>query len=140
MKKKKYIINYITMEPEPETIEYDVNYVPDEEPQLTEEQEWYLNTIHTKKFHPDVEELMLTLIGDYGLRVQKAETIAKEECEKKGMSMWLKDYQQMRKYKGKKPRYEKKSKKTRIKEYIDVYDYKLVSKEEVAEYKKKKWE
>lgn len=127
-------------EPEPETIEYDVNYVPDEEPELTEEQEEYLYNIREKKFHPDVEVLMRTLIEDYGLKVQKAETIAKEECEKKGMSMWLKDYQRMRKHKGKKPRYEKRSKKTRIKEYIDVYEYKYVPLNEVAEYKKKKWE
>lgn len=127
-------------EPEPETIEYDVNYIPDKEPELTEEQEEYLYNIRDKKFHPDVEVLMRTLIQDYGLKVQKAETIAKEECEKKGMSMWLKDYQQMRKYKGKTPRYEKKSKKTRIKEYIDVFEYKYVPLNEVAEYKKNKWE
>jgi len=42
MKKKKYIYNYITMEPEPEPeINYDINYVPDEMPELTKEQEDY---------------------------------------------------------------------------------------------------
>ena len=126
-------------EPEPETIEYDVNYEPDELPELTEEQQDYLYDLRKKGFHPDVQVLMITLIEDYGLKVSKAETIAKEECEKKGMSMWLKDYQEMRKYKCKKPRYEKKSKKTRIKEYIDVYETKLVPLNEVAEYRKKKW-
>jgi hypothetical protein len=131
-------------EPEPETIEYDVNYIPDEEPELTEDQEWYLNTIHKKKFHPDVEVLMLTLIGDYGLKVQKAETIAKEECEKKGMSMWLKDYQQMRKHIGQRPIYKKErpghKQKVTIKGYERTYEYKYVPLNEVAEYKKKKWE
>ena len=127
-------------EPEPESVVYDVNYEPDEMPELSEEQEDYLYNIRKKEFHPDVEMLMRTLIEDYGLKVSKAETITKEECKKKGMSMWLKDYQQMRKYKGKKPRYEKKSKKTRIKEYIDVFEYKYVPLNEVAEYKKKKWE
>lgn len=139
MKKKKYIYNYITMEMEPEP-QYDVNYEPEELPELTEEQEEYMYNLEKKEFHPDVEVLMRTLIEDYGLKVQKAETIAKEECEKKGMSMWLKDYQEMRKKKGKKPRYEKKSKKTRIKEYIDIYETKLVPLNEVEEYKKKKWE
>ena len=128
------------MEPEPETIEYDVNYEPDELPELTEEQQEYMYNLRKKGFHPDVEVLMTTLIEDYGLKVSKAETIAKEECEKKGMSMWLKDYQSMKKFKCKKPRYEKKSKKTRIKEYIDIYETKLVPLNEVEEYKKKKWE
>lgn len=127
-------------EPEPETIEYDVNYEPDELPELTQEQEEYLYNIRDKQFHPDVEMLMRTLIEDYGLKVQKAETIAKEECEKKGMSMWLKDYQQMRKYKGERPIYKKSTRPKQIKEYVKSYHYKLVPKEEVAEYKKNKWE
>ncbi len=128
------------MEPEPETIEYDVNYEPDEMPELSEEQEDYLYNIRKKEFHPDVEMLMRTLIEDYGLKVSKAETIAKEECEKKSMSMWLKDYQSMKKFKCKKPKYVKKSNKTRIKEYKDIFEYKLVPLNEVAEYKMKKWE
>jgi|DEB0MinimDraft_6_1074348.scaffolds.fasta_scaffold02117_2 hypothetical protein len=128
------------MEPEPETIEYDVNYEPDELPELTKEQEDYLYDIRKKQFHPDVEMLMRTLIEDYGLKVQKAETIAKEECEKKGMSMWLKDYQQMRKQIGQRPIYIKKTRPKQIKEYVKKYDYKLVPLNEVAEYKKKKWE
>ncbi len=128
------------LEPEPETIEYDVNYEADELPELTEEQEEYLYDIRKKEFHPDVEVLMRTLIEDYGLKVQKAETIAKEECEKKGMSMWLKDYQQMRKHIGKRPIYIKKTRPKQIKEYVKKYETKLVPKEEVAEYKKKKWE
>jgi hypothetical protein len=127
-------------EPEPETIEYDVNYVPDEEPELTEEQQEYLYNLKKKGFHPDVEVLMITLIEDYGLKVQKAETIAKEECKKKGMSMWLKDYQRMRKYKGEKAMYIKKTRPKKIKEYIKTYEYKYVPLNEVAEYKKKKWE
>ena len=128
------------MEPEPETIEYDVNYEPDELPELTPEQEEYLYNLIKKGFHPDVEMLMRTLIEDYGLKVQKAETIAKEECEKKGMSMWLKDYQQMRKYKGERPIYKKSTRPKQIKEYVKSYHHKLVPKEEVAEYKKNKWE
>ena len=126
-------------EPEPETIEYDVNYVPDEEPELTEEQQEYLYNLRKKGFHPDIQVLMITLIEDYGLKVSKAETIAKEECEKKGMSMWLKDYQEMRKFKCKKPRYKKSTRPKQIKEYIDVYETKLVPLNEVAEYRKKKW-
>ena len=144
MKKKKYIINYITMEPEPETIEYDVNYEPDEMPELTEEQQEYLYNLTKKGFHPDVQVLMITLIEDYGLRVQKAETIAKEECEKKGMSMWLKDYQQMRKHNGQRPKYKKlrpgQKPPREIIGYEKTYEYKLVPLNEVAEYKKKKWE
>ena len=127
-------------EPEPETIEYDVNYEPDEMPELTPEQEDYLYNIGKKNFHPDVEMLMRTLIEDYGLKVQKAETITKEECEKKGMSMWLKDYQQMKKHIGQRPIYIKKSRPRQIKEYVKKYDYKLVPLNEVAEHKKKKWE
>ena len=132
------------MEPEPETIEYDVNYEPDEMPELTQEQEEYLYNLKKKGFHPDVEVLMITLIEDYGLRVQKAETIAKEECEKKGMSMWLKDYQRMRKHNGQRPVYKKErpghKQKVTIKGYERTYEYKLVPLNEVAEYKKNKWE
>jgi len=141
MKKKKYIYNYITMEPEPEPeINYDINYVPDEMPELTKEQEDYLWNIRDKQYHPDIEVFVRTLIEDYGLKVQKAETIAKEEAEKKGMSMWRKDYKSMKRFVRKQPRYHKKSNKTRIKEYIDIYEYKLVPLDEVEKYKKDKWE
>jgi hypothetical protein len=126
-------------EPEPET-QYDINYVPDEMPELTKEQEDYLWNIRDKQYHPDIEVFVRTLIEDYGLKVQKAETIAKEEAEKKGMSMWRKDYKSMKRYKYKKPRFHKKSNKTRIKEYIDIYEYKLVPLDEVEKYKKDKWE
>jgi len=129
------------MEPEPEPeINYDINYVPDEMPELTKEQEDYLWNIRDKQYHPDIEVFVRTLIEDYGLKVQKAETIAKEEAEKKGMSMWRKDYKSMKRFDRKVPRYYKKSNKTRIKEYIDVYEYKLVPLDEVEKYKKDKWE
>jgi len=129
------------MEPEPEPeIQYDINYVPDEMPELTKEQEDYLWNIRDKQYHPDIEVFVRTLIEDYGLKVQKAETIAKEEAEKKGMSMWRKDYKSMKRFVRKQPRYHKKSNKTRIKEYIDIYEYKLVPLDEVEKYKKDKWE
>jgi len=129
------------MEPEPEPeIQYDINYVPDEMPELTKEQEDYLWNIRDKQYHPDIELLVRTLIEDYGIKVQKAETIATEEAQKKGMSMWLKDYKSMKKFLRKQPRFHKKSNKTRIKEYIDIYEYKLVPLDEVEKYKKDKWE
>jgi len=127
------------MEPEPE-IQYDINYVPDEMPELTKEQEDYLWNIRDKQYHPDIELLVRTLIEDYGIKVQKAETIATEEAQKKGMSMWLKDYKSMKKFLRKQPRYHKKSNKTLIKEYIDIYEYILVPLDEVEKYKKDKWE
>ena len=135
------------MEPEPEPepeIQYDINYVPDEMPELTKEQEDYLLNIRDKQYHPDIEVFVRTLIEDYGLKVQKAETIAKEEAEKKGMSMWRKDYKKMKRFDRKVPLYKKEKpghkQKVTIKEYRDVYEYKLVPLDEVEKYKKDKWE
>jgi len=118
------------------TIEYDVNYEPDELPELSEEQETYMLNIREKEFHPEVESFMRTLVEDYGLKVGKAETIAKEECDKKGMSMWRKDYVQQTRVTGKRPVYVKKTNKTKIKEMVDVYEYKLIPKEELEQFKK----
>jgi len=130
-------------EPEPET-QYDINYVPDEMPELTKEQEVYLWNIRDKQYHPDIEVFVRTLIEDYGLKVQKAETIAKEEAEKKGMSMWSKDYKKMKKHIGQRPLYKKEKpghkQKVTIKGYEKIYESKLVPLDEVEKYKKDKWE
>jgi len=133
------------MEPEPEPeINYDINYVPDEIPELTKEQEEYLWNIRDKQYHPDIEVFVRTLIEDYGLKVQKAETIAKEEAQKKGMSLWLKDYKSMKKHIGQRPLYKKEKpghkQKVTIKGYEKTYEYKLVPLDEVEKYKKDKWE
>ncbi len=127
------------MEEEPilePTIEYDVNYEPDELPELSEEQEEYMLNIREKEFHPEVESFMRTLVEDYGLKVGKAETIAKEECDKKGMSMWRKDYVQLKRVNGQRPIYVKKTNKTQIKEMVDKIEYKLIPKEELEKFKK----
>ena len=131
------IVEETILEP---TIEYDVNYEPDELPELSEEQEEYMLNIREKGFHPEVESFMRTLVEDYGLKVGKAETIAKEECDKKGMSMWRKDYVQQTRVTGKRPKYVKlrpgQKPPRQIKEWVDAYEYKLIPKKELEQFKK----
>tara|TARA_R110000772_G_scaffold32984_1_gene80477 strand:+ start:183 stop:647 length:465 start_codon:yes stop_codon:yes gene_type:complete len=134
-------------EPEPEVaseeITYDPDYEPDHYPKLTDEQHRYSIDLYKMGFHPDVESILWRLVVMYAANIETAERIVKKQCEKKKMSMYVKDYTNIKKFSRDVPMYKKlrpgHKGRGELSGYKKSYLHKLVPNDELHTYRADGW-
>jgi hypothetical protein len=126
-----------------EEMEFDSDYEPDHYPKLTDEQHKYSIDLYKMGFHPDVESILWRLVVMYAANIETAERIVNKQCEKKEISMYIKDYTNIRKFSKDVPMYKKlrpgDNGRGELSGYKKCYLHKLIPNEELHKYKADGW-